>query len=135
MLGNRGGGRIDQFYHIIENSKSIICAELSKFAISWQIWAAYLSVFGITTYFPPNVATPGIPTVDDRVGSNLTNGARRLRRISFDNPNFGLLIMLGIYADLGSIFEIGDTSRAGTIRIVGKFCYFCNISGMRSYRF
>ena len=46
---------------------------------------------------PPKITTSWGATGEDRVGRNLTNEAQRLRRVSFGNPGFGVLVMLGIY--------------------------------------
>ena len=54
----------------------------------------------------------GRATGGDRVGRNLIIDARRWRRIDIANPDFGALVMLGVYGACVSIFETVGTSRS-----------------------
>ena len=68
-----------------------------EFAISCQILTVGISLLRVPKSLTPNVTTSADVACDDRVGRNLTDEAQRFRRIAFANPDFGALVMLGIW--------------------------------------
>ena len=89
---------------------------------------------GVTTSLHINVTTSRAAKGDDHVGRNLINAVQRWRRISYTNPNFGVLGMSGIFAACGSICEslvVGPELPAKSL----KFAIFPHFGGRYSYRF
>ena len=114
--------------------RAIIRAEIVKICDFSGKYLPYNYRYGDYDVFPAQVYDARRPSVDDRVGRNLINGAQWSWRISFENPNFGFLGMFGIYSGCGSIFGTIDNSLPGMVRKIAKFYDFPHFWGI-SYRF
>ena len=94
---------------------------------------------GITTSISPNFTTSGDDTRDDHVGGNRLNEAQWWRRITFQNPDFGTLGMLGIYGAFGSILkpsiEVGPNLSRKSLNFAISAAFLAGIyTGFRRFR-